>query len=183
MTEGEAFIWAKEKIRKRQIKISEKGRVTILQFLEKKREGKEKVEERTRLEKLDYVSLCDLTGDGKTEVLLSMDDYEITLLLHREGDLYYGLDFDEKKLWLNGMQTDGICVRSLIGGDFYYRITFEKGTFQEEMLGGYEYGGCEGEDDIYYVNGKKVKEDSFDAWYEDIESKEVGEYTPLMKIM
>lgn len=177
LTGGEAFIWTEERITKGQITVSEREKVTISQFLEKKREGKENVKERSRLEDLDYVSLCDLTGDGKLALLLSMDEYEIDLLLHREGDLYYGLDFDKEKLWFEGLQTDGICVRDPDVGEFYYRITFENGMFQEEMLGGYQYGGDE--DDVYYVKGKKVREATFDAWYEDIESKAVGEYIPV----
>lgn len=179
LTGGEAFTWTEEKITKRQITTSEREKVTIPQFLEKKRESKENAEDRTCLVELDHVSLCDLTGDGQPELLLSMDEYDIALLLHREGDLYYGLDFNKEKLWFQGLRTDGICIRDPSVGRFYYRVTFENGAFQEEMLGGYEYGSDE--EEIYYVKGKKVKEATFDAWYEGIESEVVGEYVPVMK--
>lgn len=174
LTGGEAFIWEKEKVAKKKITVSEKEKVALAQFLDKKREGEETGGKSVSL---DYVSLCDLTGDGGPELLLTLDRYRIYLLLHREGDAYYGLELNRKKLWFQGLQTDGICVRSTMGGEFYYQVTFENGMFQEEMLGGYEFDNGK----ICYLDGEKTSKGIFNTWYASIESEDVPRYIPVIK--
>lgn len=105
---------------------------------------------------IERVSLTDLDGDGEKEFIMS-DVYDgETLVLHRENNKIYGIDFVRRAF--QSLQEDGIFGGS--GGashTVYSRLVFRNGMFVEEEL-------AERETPKYYIGGKEVSEAEFEEW-------------------
>lgn len=127
---------------------------------------------------VERISICDLTQDGKMELIL--DFYgDFFLILHREGDSYYGMYYDAGySFW--GLQRNGVYGRGKY--DFnLFQMRFEKDTFVEYFIGGSESGRGNLEKDVkvkYYIQDKEVKEEVWEKWYKSITDEYVCWYTP-----
>lgn len=107
------------------------------------------------------IAFMDMDGDGEQEmVMCTMNDIYI-LVLHRENDKVYGIDFGIR--CFNSIQENGIHTKSGgAGSTFYYSIFFEDGMFIEKELGGREYPD-------YYVGIQQVTEEEYEQWREKVE--------------
>lgn len=128
------------------------------------------------------ISVCDLTQNGKPEVILEFGSMNgAHLVLHKEGDTYFGIIFGRRSLI--GLQKNGIY--SAGKNELYlFQVRFKKDVFVESYLGGYEYPQYMPEDeheegDIkYYIRDQEVEKDAYEKWEKSITEEEVCWYTP-----
>jgi beta-lactamase regulating signal transducer with metallopeptidase domain len=106
---------------------------------------------------LSSYALCDLTGDGEKELALySNHDSGLNLVLHREGDAFYGVYKPIR--WFMDLQENGIFYGS--GGaatSYYKRLHFKNGAAWVELLANTDW-------DYYAVGGEEVTQAEFEAW-------------------
>lgn len=127
------------------------------------------------------ISVCDLTQDGKSEVILEFNMNGAHLVLHKEGDTYFGRIFGRRSLI--GLQKNGIYGAGK-NGLYLYQVRFMKDNFVESYLGGYEYPRYMPEDEHveeyikYYIRDQEVEKDAYEKWEKSITEEEVGWYTP-----
>lgn len=121
------------------------------------------------------VCICDLTQDGKPELIL--DAFAgMHLILHKEGNTYYGSLEGKRSLY--GLQTNG--VYSAGKEDRYiYQLHFEKDHFADEYLGRYELHFDEDSEGVYeyYIQDEKVKKDVYEKWEKSIMTEYVYWYS------
>lgn len=124
---------------------------------------------------LDNITLCDVTQDGEKELILSFHTLGyFSLLLHQEGDRFYGIYRHIR--CLKGLTENGIFSAS--GGSVsYYQMRFADGQFKETYLGGYERP----EKGKFFIGKREVKEKEFEKWKKKTLGKEVPEYEPFAK--
>lgn len=126
---------------------------------------------------VNEVCNCDLTQDGKAELILEIWN-AIHLILHKEGNTYYGTLKGRRSLY--ELQTNGVYGAGK--GDYYYQMHFEKDRFVEEYLGGYEYPiqaeDFKEEDVKYYIRDQRVGKDAYEKWKKSIMTEEVSWYRP-----
>lgn len=125
------------------------------------------------------LAAADVDGDGGRELVLALTDagYHY-LILHREGDKFYGIDFPVR--WFEGLQTNGVFWGS--GGASnasYHRMTFRDGVFMTENLA--NRNAWAGESGVFEIDGLPVDADAFAAWEEEFLVGEVKWYDPIPK--
>ncbi len=130
------------------------------------------------------ISVCDLTQDGKPEVILEFGSLDgAHLVLHKERDAYYGMIFRRRSLI--GLQKNGVYSAGK-NGLYLYQVRFKKDTFVESYLGGYEYPQHMPMPDDehveeyikYYIRDQEVEKDVYEKWEKSITEEEVCWYTP-----
>lgn len=135
-------------------------------------------EEAAEVFPVNEVCICDLTQDGKAELILEIWN-DIHLILHKEGNTYYGISEGRRSLY--GLQTNGVYGAGK-GDYYYYRMHFEKDRFVEEYLGGYAYPipaeDFKEEDVKYYIRDQRVGKDAYEKWKKSIMTEEVSWYRP-----
>lgn len=95
---------------------------------------------------LERLTLFDFEGTGKQDLVLCFYNFGgCYLILHREGQKFYGFERGYRSFL--ALQRDGVYTGSS-GADYnsYYRIKFQAGFYEEELLGQrvgerYEIGG------------------------------------------
>lgn len=119
------------------------------------------------------VCICDLTQDGKPELVLELWN-GVHLILHKEGNNYYGV-LEGRREFCN-LQINGVYGA---GKENYYlqQLHFEKDHFVEEYLGGCEYSS-QTEDYKYYIKDQKVEKDVYKKWEKSIMAEDVQWYSP-----
>lgn len=120
------------------------------------------------------VCICDLTQDGKPELILDVFG-GVHLILHREGNTYYGRLEGKRSLY--GLQTNGVYGA---GKEDYllFQTHFEQDHFVDEYLGGYELH-FDDDDEVfeYYIQDQKVKKDVYEKWEKSIKTEYVYWYS------
>lgn len=128
---------------------------------------------------LSYVCIFDLTQDGKAELILHFSyPGEWKLVLHKEGDAYYGIIYGRRSL--QSLKKNGVYINGK-GGLSFYQMRFEKDTFVESYIGGYEISWdseTEKEHIKYYVGEKEVEKGAYKKWEKSIAAEEVLWYAP-----
>ncbi len=114
-------------------------------------------------------ALCDMDGDRKREVILRFNDPDGTcLVIHQEGKGSYGVFYGAGRL--ENLQTNGIYIDSSGGAtQDYKKLHFRNGTAEETNLA--SRGG-----DCYWLRGKEVTQEEFDAWVEKNRAEAVTWY-------
>lgn len=112
---------------------------------------------------LNSFTLFDMDGDGVKELILCFGNwYEHFLILHREGNAFYGADRVLRAF--EGLQTNGVFYGA---NGAYLKISFVEGKFSEEVLAEREGDGT-GEGQHYYIGDQEVDEDAFQTWEKEI---------------
>lgn len=160
------FAWFHETFSDEQ-EATEAEEVSIYQFLEKYGEPIESYGEY----RLANISISDVTQDGEAELVLHFSSFGgFYLILHREGEKFYGTDYSERSF--EGLQENGVYMGS--GGascQGFYQLRFRGGEFIETLIG-------RRDDKKYYIGDKKVDEKEFWKWEEDNTGKTVCQYAP-----
>lgn len=122
---------------------------------------------------LTCIALCDLTQDGKQELILHFaSGGGLYLILHQEGSTFYGTGFSAR--CFQGLQENGVYgVHGGISYSAFCQLHFEGEDFVEEVI-------AKREDSRYYIHDKKVDEDAYTAWADAARSKDVRWYRPEM---
>ncbi len=161
------FAWFHETFSDDEQETAEAEEVSIYQFLEKYGEPIDSYKDY----RLTNISISDVTQDGKQELVLHFSSYGgFYLILHREGEKFYGTDRSER--CFQGLQENGVYVGS--GGAFcqyFYQLRFHGGNFVETLIG-------ERDDKKYYIGDRKAGEKEFEKWEEDNTEKTVCQYAP-----
>lgn len=107
------------------------------------------------------ISFMDMDGDGELEMVICVMNYSDILVLHRENNLVYGIDFGIRSF--SGTQENGIHTKSGGAGNTeYYSIFFENGMFVEKELGGNDYPDC-------YIGIQQVTPEEYEQWQKEME--------------
>lgn len=167
------FIWNKQSTREAESTSSVE--VTMPQYLQEM--SKEAALENITFS-LDHIMVCDVTQDGGKELILSFDTLGyFHLILHKEGDRFYGIY--QHARWFEDLRQNGIYHDHRGAGTAsYYQMRFADGLFQETCLGGHEMNG---EKIQYFIGKKDVKEKEFETWKKETLGKEVPVYEPFAK--
>ncbi len=124
---------------------------------------------------LTEICICDLTQDGKPELILSIYG-GLHVVLHKEGDRYYGICQGRRSLY--DLQNNGVYEAGKYGRSFY-QMHFEGEVFVEEFLGGFGYADFLTEDTpIYYIGNQEVGKKAYQKWEKSIQGEEVCWYSP-----
>ena len=162
------FIWISETISDDGQETTEEEEVSIYQFLER---YCDELELGVQDYSLYRISISDVTQDGKPELVLHFGIYGgFYLILHREGEKFYGIDRAEREF--EGLQENGVYLGS--GGaytSYFYQMRFQGGNFTETMIG-------QRDGKKYYIGDRKVNEKEFEKWEEDNIDEPVCWYTP-----
>lgn len=125
------------------------------------------------------VCICDVTQDGKPELILEFASGSSYLILHKEGNTYYGTMKEKRELY--GLQTNGVYGAGRYEY-YYYQLHFEKDHFVSEYLGGSESpiqaGDFKEEDIKYYIRDQKVEKDDYEKWRKSIMTEYAFWYSP-----
>lgn len=175
-----SFVWTRQEDSTDSKKASPKNTsITMDKFQEslKERSGKDSDSDDFLLES---ISLCDLTGDGTMELVLYFPYKDGNyLILRREGEIYYGTDvtyYHLMDLQKNGVFIDcGDDAREnyIYGTGSYFQMTFEKGVFGRKLL-----GVLEEKKGKLFIDGKRVDENTYEDWQEDMMTGGIKEYIP-----
>lgn len=167
-----SFLWNREE--KEDTTLVE---ATIPQYFEKMEKNAE-VSDLTF--SLDYIRICDVTQDGEKELVLSFNTLGyFDLILHKEGDRFYGTYYHVRSF--EDLRENGIfhgyggsgCVD-------YYQVRFAGGLFKTTCLGGHER---DGKKLAYYIGKKNVTEKEFEKWRKKLLGKVVKGYEPFDKTL
>ena len=115
----------------------------------------------------EAAAVIDLDADGMQEVILRFAPFGDYLILHKEGEEFYGL-----KLVFRGFlmpKQDGTYIAS--GGascNLYNKLYFEDNKFYQELL------AEQADYETFYIAGERVSQQEFDDFIEglDIDRKE-----------
>ncbi|MDE6566211.1 MAG: hypothetical protein K2K70_00585 [Lachnospiraceae bacterium] len=123
------------------------------------------------------VCICDVTQDGKPELILEFFGGSSYLILHKEGNTYYGTMKGKRELY--GLQTNGVYGAGKYDY-YYYQLHFEKDHFVSEYLGRYEVNIQAGDekDTKYYIRDQKVEKDAYEKWRKSIMTEYASWYSP-----
>lgn len=124
---------------------------------------------------LDRLAVQDIDGDGAAElVLLFQDGAYNYLVLHREGEKFYGTRFYVR--WFEGLQKNGVYWGAGGAGySTYCRMSFQNDHFEEQELG----RSIDGAHTCYReLDGREVTKEAFDAWYAENMVGDVAWYAP-----
>lgn len=120
---------------------------------------------------LDRLAVADIVGDEEPELVLLLQDrgYQF-LVFHREDGEVYGTSFVYRRF--ETLQKTGIYLGSGgVSASYYYQLSFHDGRFWGEQLGEKIGDDC-------VLNGRKVSEAEFDAWYAENMTNDVTWYSP-----
>ena len=120
---------------------------------------------------LDRLAVADIVGDEEPELVLLLQDrgYQF-LVFHREDGEVYGTSFVYRRF--ESLQKTGIYLGSGgVSASYYYQLSFHDGRFWGEQLGEKIGDDC-------VLNGRKVSEAEFDAWYAENMTNDVTWYSP-----
>ncbi len=173
LTGGAEFVYLWDEWEDDEEETAESQNMTISSWI-----GKNYDEEMAEDISVSEVCICDLTQDGKTELILEFSG-GTHLILHKEGNTYYGTMRGRRSLC--GLQTNGVYGAGK--ADYYfYQMHFEKDHFVEEYLGGSEYPiqaeDVKEEDIKYYIGDQKVEKDVYEKWKKSIMTEFVSWYNP-----
>lgn len=107
-------------------------------------------------------ALCDIDGGGGKELALSLDSKGVGyyLILHREGESFYGCDFYGREF--EELQKNGIYVGAGGAGTHYYnQLHFQNGSFERELLGYEDWGE-------FNIGGEAVDAETFARWVNEL---------------
>lgn len=174
LKEEKTFLWEDEQGLTRPRGNTDLSEVTVQQFFQKMRK---EAEIKNIKFPLDNIMLCDVTQDGQKELILSFDTLGyFYLLLHKEGDQFYGIYLPVR--WFEDLRDNGIYM-GFGGWCYYYQMRFADGKFQNKRLGGYERLGLE--EERFMIGKRKVKQKEFEKWQEKTLGKKVPAYEPFAK--
>jgi hypothetical protein len=116
---------------------------------------------------VESAAVVDLDADGVKEVILMFDPFGDYLILHKEGEDFYGLMLVFRGFLLP--KQDGTYIAS--GGaacNSYQRVYFEGNKFYEEVL------AEQADYESFYIGGESVSEQEFDDFITglDMDGKE-----------
>lgn len=116
---------------------------------------------------LNSFTLFDMDGDGVKELILCFGNwYEHFLILHREGNAFYGADRVLRAF--EGLQTNGVYYGANgASSGVYLKMSFVEGKFSEEVLAEKVFNSLE-EGPHYYIGDREVNEDEFTSWEKEI---------------
>ena len=120
---------------------------------------------------LDRLAVADIVGDEEPELVLLLQDrgYQF-LVFHREDGEVYGTSFVYRRF--ESLQKTGVYMGSGgVSASYYYQLSFHDGRFWGEQLGEKIGDDC-------VLNGRKVGEAEFDAWYAENMTNDVTWYSP-----
>ena len=120
---------------------------------------------------LDRLAVADIVGDAEPELVLLLQDrgYQF-LVFHREDGEVYGMSFVYRRF--ESLQKTGVYMGSGgVSASYYYQLSFHDGRFWGEQLGEKIGDDC-------VLNGRKVGEAEFDAWYAANMTSDVTWYSP-----
>lgn len=161
------FVWFHETFFDDEQETTEAEEVSIYQFLEKYGEPIESYKDY----RLANISISDVTQDGKAELVLHFSSFGgFYLILHREGEKFYGTDRFER--CFQRLQENGVYGGS--GGAFcryFHQLRFRGEKFVETLIG-------KRDDKKYYIGDRKVDEKEFEKWEQDNTEKTVCQYAP-----
>lgn len=124
---------------------------------------------------LDRLAVQDIDGDGTAElVLLFQDGAYNYLVLHREGEAFYGTRLYVR--WFEGLQKNGVYIGAGGAGySTYYRMSFQDDHFEEQELG----VRIDSDHTCYReLDGREVTKETFDLWLEENMAGDVTWYAP-----
>lgn len=125
---------------------------------------------------VNSVCICDVTQDGKAELILDISN-GMQLILHKEGNAYYGTFKGSRELC--GLQKNGVyhAGRYTV---FLYQMRFEKDHFVEDYLGQYVYYNMSEDStkEEYYIQERKVKKSVYEKWEKSMMDGDVYWYSP-----
>lgn len=161
------FIWTPETFTEQEEETVKTEEISIYQFLEKYGEPIKNYQEYC----VGNISVSDVTQDGKPELVLHFSSYGgFYLILHREGERFYGTDRSER--CFQGLRESGIYQTA--GGadcEFFYQMRFQGEGLVESMVG-------QRDGQKYYIGGRKVEEKEFVKWRIDNIDESVCQYAP-----
>ena len=127
---------------------------------------------------VNSIALCDMNADGSKELILYLDNIGgHYLILHKEGDTFYGMNNVYRAL--QDLQTNGVYSGS--GGastTYYYRLEFADGKVTQIRLG-YTDWDAEKETSVYYIGDAEQDKETFKSWVESIKTESVTYYAPM----
>lgn len=116
---------------------------------------------------LNSFTLFDMDGDGVKELILCFGNLDAHyLILHREGNAFYGADRVLRGFL--SLQTNGVFYGSsgVFNGD-YCKLIFQNNKFYEQTLAKRVGDGTEA-GQKYYIGDREVNEDEFTSWEKEI---------------
>lgn len=120
---------------------------------------------------LERFTLFGFEGDGKQDLVLGFyNGGGHYLILHREGEKFYGFERGYRSFL--ALQRDGVYTGSS-GADYnaYYRIKFQAGFYEEELLG-------QRVGDRYEIGGQAVSAGYFWTWRQNFMVGDMYWYYP-----
>lgn len=161
------FTWTQETFTEQEEETVKTEKISIYQFLEKYGEPIKNYREYC----LGDISISDVIQDGKPELVLHFSSYGgFYLILHREGERFYGTDRSER--CFQGLRESGIYQTA--GGancEFFYQMRFQGEGLVESMIG-------QRDGEKYYIGDRKVEEKEFVKWRIDNIDEPVCQYAP-----
>ncbi len=124
------------------------------------------------------VQVCDLTGDGDSELVLNFI-YSVPshVIIHKEGEKYYGIAL--AKRWFQAPCANGVFSMGKGYNDTKCRLIFENEKFKIKELAHYEADMVE---ERFWIDEKEVNKKSYEKWCKENIVEQVKEYYPAQRI-
>ncbi len=111
---------------------------------------------------INRYALVDMDGDKQTEMVVDFAGGQFVLVLHKDSAVCYGYLFGFRSMYR--INTDGTCYWNSSASDHgCSRLQFHGDSYEWIDLWSANLKNSDDDTDLYYVNGKPVSKEEYDA--------------------